>query len=166
MQVIMWSTISMCSMLRPGGLEHALLEKSWKTDLLRLNLRAFQSHNHACCISHMTTIAHADLMLLYLLYLWIMISTKKKSWASSIAVNLLPSSFRDHPGLAKYRRVSRLLLGKSPQQLDCKKNWIYTYRIHQFFRHDHPSSIDLWNYFCWALNWITARFTWYKSYWP
>ena len=26
---------------------------------------------------------------------------------------------------------------KSPQQLDCRENWIYTYRIHQ---NDHPSS--------------------------
>ena len=44
---------------------------------------------------------HADLMLLYLIYLWIMISTKKKSWANSLSISL-PSSFRSHPGLAKY----------------------------------------------------------------
>ena len=56
---------------------------------------------------------HADLMLLYLFYLWIMISTMKKSWAKLLSVSL-PSSFRDHPGLAKYHAVwatfSRFLL--------------------------------------------------------
>ena len=30
---------------------------------------------------------------------------------------------------------------KSPQQLDCRQNWIYVYRVHQ---NDHPSNIDLW----------------------
>ena len=44
---------------------------------------------------------HVDLMLLYLLYLWIMISTKKKSWEKLLSISL-PSSFRGHPGLAKY----------------------------------------------------------------
>ena len=32
---------------------------------------------------------HADLMLLYLCYLWIMITMKKKSWAKLLLVNLL-----------------------------------------------------------------------------
>ena len=92
---------------------------------------------------------HVDLMLLYLLYLWIMISKKKKSWAKLLLLSLL-SSFRGHPGLAKYctvwatfsryflldafslacaiwlvsayTSVSRPLLGKSPQQFDCKEN--------------------------------------------
>ena len=47
---------------------------------------------------------HADLMLLYLIYLWIMISTKTKSWAKLLSFSL-PSSFRGHPGLAKYHTV-------------------------------------------------------------
>ena len=28
------------------------------------------------------------------------------------------------------------LLGKSPQQLDCRENWIYAYRIHQLPQND------------------------------
>ena len=47
---------------------------------------------------------HADLMLLYLLYLWVIISMKKKSWAKMLSFSLL-SPFRGHPGLAKYRTV-------------------------------------------------------------
>ena len=96
---------------------------------------------------------HADLMLLHLLFVQIMISTKKKSWAKSLSI-LLPFSFRGHPGLAKYHTVwatfskyflldpfslacaiqivsayvhqhhSRFSLGKSPQQLHCRENWI------------------------------------------
>ena len=45
---------------------------------------------------------YADLMLLYLLYLWI--SMKKKSWAKLLSISLL-SSFRGHPGQAKYNTV-------------------------------------------------------------
>ena len=30
---------------------------------------------------------------------------------------------------------------KSPQQLDCRENWIYAYRIEQFSQNDHPSSM-------------------------
>ena len=33
---------------------------------------------------------------------------------------------------------------KSPQQYDCRENWIYAYRIQQFSRNDHPSNIDLY----------------------
>ena len=47
---------------------------------------------------------HADLMLLYLLYLWIMISRKKKCWAKLLSISL-PSPFRGNPGLAKYHTV-------------------------------------------------------------
>ena len=47
---------------------------------------------------------HADLMLLYLLFLWIMISMKKKSWVKYLSISL-PSSCRGHPGLDKYRTV-------------------------------------------------------------
>ena len=50
---------------------------------------------------------HADLMLLCLLYLRIMVSTKTKSkswWAKSLSISLL-SSRRDHLGLAKYHIV-------------------------------------------------------------
>ena len=47
---------------------------------------------------------HADLMLLYgSVYLWIMISTKKR-WAKLLSISL-PSPFKGHPGLAKYRKV-------------------------------------------------------------
>ena len=42
---------------------------------------------------------HADLMLLYLLYLWIMISTKK-NWVKLLSISL-PSSIRGHSDLAK-----------------------------------------------------------------
>ena len=75
-----------------------------------------------------------------------MISTKKKSWANWIAVNLLPSSFRGDPGLAKYCRAhvaSRPLLGNYFNSL-IVETWIYAYRIHQFSQYDHPSSICLW----------------------
>ena len=117
---------------------------------------------------------HTDLMLLYLLYLWIMIITKKKSWAKLLPVNLLPSTgctLRARQ-VTQYRTVwatfSRYfllialslacairivatrayfsvapLLGKLPQQLDCRENWVYAYKIHQFSQYDHPSSIDL-----------------------
>ena len=44
---------------------------------------------------------HAYLMLLCLLYLWNMISTKKKNWKKLLSISL-PSCFRGHPGLAKY----------------------------------------------------------------
>ena len=48
---------------------------------------------------------HADLMMLYVLYLWIMISTKNyKSWSQLLSISL-PSSFMGHPGLAKYCTV-------------------------------------------------------------
>ena len=114
---------------------------------------------------------HIDLMLLYLLYLWIILSTKKKSWVKLLSISL-PFSFRCHPGLAKYRTVwatfskyflldafslacaiwivkclhqchGHFSLGKSPQQIDCREKWIYVYRIHQFSQNNHPSSIDL-----------------------
>ena len=41
MQVIVWSTISMHSMLMLGGLGECPPGKLWKTDTLRLNLRTF-----------------------------------------------------------------------------------------------------------------------------
>ena len=47
---------------------------------------------------------HGDLMLLYLLSLWIMTNFHEevaKSWAKFLSITL-PSSFRGHPGLAKY----------------------------------------------------------------
>ena len=109
---------------------------------------------------------HIDLMLLYLYYLWIIISMKKKNWENLLSISLL-SSIRGHPGQAKYRIVWATLdafslayairivakciptsaswpfLGKLPQQLNCRENWIYIYKIHQFSQHYHPSSIDL-----------------------
>ena len=109
---------------------------------------------------------HTDLMLLYLLYLQVMISMKKKSWTKVLSISL-PSSFWGHPGLAKHCTVwvtfsryflyirclftglcnldskclyiyvsaaSQPLDGKSPQQLDCRENWIYAYRSTSFSR--------------------------------
>ena len=54
--------------------------------------------------------------------------------------------------ISAYVKRHMLLLGfnslivescKSFQQLDCKENWIYAYRIQQFSQNDYPSSIDL-----------------------
>ena len=50
---------------------------------------------------------HADRMLLYLLQLWTMhdrFPQRSKSWAKLLSISL-PSSFRDHLGLAKYRSL-------------------------------------------------------------
>ena len=52
---------------------------------------------------------HADLVLLYLLYLWIMLSTNNKSWTKLLSISL-PSSLRGHPGLAKYHTVWTTLM--------------------------------------------------------
>ena len=97
-----------------------------------------------------------------------------KDWTKLLSISL-QSSYRGHPGLAKYCTVwetfSRQFLldafslacviwivqfvtyvrchghflakNKSPQQLDCGKNWVYTYRMHQFSQNDRPSNIDL-----------------------
>ena len=97
-------------------------------------------------------------------------TTKKKNQEKFLLISL-PSYFRGHSGLAKYRTVwatfSRYFQLHSfslacairivnayvsitaaswqpPQQLDCRENWINAYKIHQCFQNDHPSSIDLW----------------------
>ena len=55
MLVIVQSTISMHSILTLRGLGVCLSQENfWKTDPLRLNLRAFKCHSHACYISYMT----------------------------------------------------------------------------------------------------------------
>ena len=131
-----------------------------------------ECYSYSYCVGGSGMCMHADLMLLYLLYLWIMISTKKKSWAELLSISL-PSSFRGHPGIAKYCTVwvifSRYFLidafslacaiwkvsakvsvtatsWKITSTADCRENWIYAYRILQFSQsqNNHPSSIDLW----------------------
>ena len=52
MQVIVQNTISVCSMLMVGDLGACPLENLEKNDALRLSLRAFLGHSHACCISY------------------------------------------------------------------------------------------------------------------
>ena len=52
MQVIVQSKINMLPNARVSGA--CPLWKLWKTDHLRLNLRAFQGYSHACYISYMT----------------------------------------------------------------------------------------------------------------
>ena len=50
---------------------------------------------------------HGDLMLLYLATLALdydRFPRKSKSWAKLLSISL-PSSFRDHPGLAKYHSL-------------------------------------------------------------
>ena len=104
-----------------------------------------------------------------------------------IAIKLsisLPSSFRGHPGLAKYCTVwatfsryflldafsmacaiwlvsaytsaSRPLLGKSPQQFDCKENWIYAYRTHQFSQNG-ILPVQIYEYY---LCWVFMKILW------
>ena len=92
MQVTVESTISMHSMLMLVRLE-ACPQKNFEKGSSGLNLRVLQAHSHACYISYWTQLnaiaivivwwiwdMHYDIMLLYLLYLlypWIMTSTKK-----------------------------------------------------------------------------------------
>ena len=177
----------MCSMLMLGDLGASYSpRKIWKTDPLRLNLRAFQGSSHACmhaCYvryminSYSYCVDRSGICMLNLRCCICSIFGSKfpqrsKNWAKLLSMSL-PSSFRGHPGLAKYhtvwatfswyflldpfslacaiRRLSAYIrchgcfqvYYKSPQQLDCRENWIYAYRIHQFSQNDHPSSIDL-----------------------
>ena len=69
-----------------------------------LHIWPIEYYSYSYCASGSGICMHADLMLLYLLYLWIMISRKKKCWAKLLSISL-PSPFRGNPGLAKYHTV-------------------------------------------------------------
>ena len=47
---------------------------------------SIEYYSYSYCIGGSEICMHADLMLLYLLYLWIMISSKKKSWGKLLSI--------------------------------------------------------------------------------
>ena len=62
---------------------------------------------------------------------------------------------------SKCLRTYQPFLGRSPQQLDYRENWIYVYRFHEFSQ-KNILLVTIYKYhFCQALNWIHAL---WKSY--